>query len=69
MHILISDVCLVVGIGPVSVHELDGLIHSERVECVIVSKHKLLNLVFHEDPIDFKTWTQRFVLIYKGEAG
>lgn len=57
MHVLISNVSYVVRIRPISVHELHSLVNSEWIQRVIVTKHKFLYFLLHEDPVDFIAWT------------
>lgn len=55
MNVLVSDVSNIIRIGPVGVHELDGLKNAMWIERVVVAENKLLDFGLHEVPVDFKS--------------
>lgn len=64
MNILISNVGRIFWIRPISVHIFDGLVHSNRIQRVIISQHQLFNFLIEKLFIDFIIRSKTIVLIY-----
>lgn len=64
VHILISNVGFIVRVGPISIHKLYRLINTERIQRVVVAKHKFLYFLLHKHPVDIVTRAQTVILVY-----